>query len=113
MLIIVQDHLLLQELAALCYIIRTVLANVSSQDFEILKFILYKEAFHMYAGPLTIFGLPFLLILELFVNVSGKSDCETYYVCLLLKRYHSDKSSDNHGQDDTLLPQYALFLSDS
>ena len=55
MLIIVQDHLLLKELAALCYIIRTVLANVSSQDFEILKFILFKEAFHMYVGPLTIF----------------------------------------------------------
>ena len=61
MLIIVQDHLLLQELAALFYIIRTVLANVSSQDFEILKFILFKEAFHMYVGPLTIFWAPFFI----------------------------------------------------
>ena len=40
---------------ALCYIITTVLANVFSQDFEILKFFLFKEAFHRYVGPLTIF----------------------------------------------------------
>ena len=85
----------------------------------LLKILRFQSLFYLkrhFIGMLGLwqfFGLPFLFILELFVNVSGKSDCETYYVCLLLKRYHSDKSSDNHGQDDTLLPQCALFLSDS